>query len=209
LGTGERKRRYVVCYNPLEAERQRKHRGEVLSELEAELTTLQGHPKRACKLLSSRRYGPYLRQLKSGELRINQGAIREREKRDGRWVIQSNDEELSAEDLALAYKQLMRAEDAWKTMKSMLEIRPVMHRTPERIQAHVFLCVLALLLERVAEKACESTWSRIRHELRTIKVGQLLAPHGTVLQASVGSVEARNILRKLKIDPPPSILAAE
>lgn len=209
LGTGERKRRYVVCYNPLEAQRQREHRGEVLAELEAELTTLQGHPKRACKLLSSRRYGPYLRQLKSGELRINQGAIREREKRDGRWVLQSNDEELSAEDLALAYKQLVRVEEAWKTMKSILEIRPVMHRTQERIQAHVFLCVLALLLERVAEKACESTWPRIRHELRTIKVGQLLAPYGTVLQANVGSVEARNILRKLKIDPPPPILAAE
>lgn len=54
LGEGERKRRYVVCYNPLEAERQREHRAEVLTELEAELTTLQGHPKRACKLLASR-----------------------------------------------------------------------------------------------------------------------------------------------------------
>lgn len=209
LGTGERKRRYVVCYNPLEAERQRLHRAEVLVELEAELATLQGHPKRACKLLSSRRYGPYLRQLKSGELRISRGAIRAREKRDGRWVIHSNDEELSAEDLALAYKQLVRVEEAWKTMKSILEIRPVMHRTQERIRAHVFLCVLALLLERVAEKACEETWPRIRHQLRTIKVGQLLAPHGTVFEANAGSVEARNILRKLKIDPPPLILTAE
>ena len=104
---------------------------------------------------------------------------------------------------------ILRAEEALKTMKSMLEIRPVMHRTPERIKAHVFLCVLALLLERVAERSCESTWLRIRHELRTIKVGQLLAPHGTVYQTSVGSIEARNILRKLKIESPPSILGAE
>lgn len=209
LGSGERKRRYVVCYNPREAKRQRKHRAEVLEELEFELSTLQGHPKRACELLASRRYGPYLRRLKSGELRINKAAIRDRERRDGRWVIRSNDEELSPEDLALAYKQLMRIEEAWKTMKSILKIRPILHRTPERIRAHVFLCVLALLLERVAENACERTWPRIRHELRTIKVGQLLAPHGTVTQTNAGSVDARNLLRKLKIDLPSPVLAAE
>ena len=210
VGAGERKRRYVVCHNPREAERQKKHREEVLEALEAELSTLQsGKSKRACQLVASRRYGPYLRRLKGGDLRIDRAAVRERAKRDGRWVIRSNDEELSAEDLGLAYKQLMRVEEAWKTMKSILKIRPIWHRTPERIRAHVFLCVLALLLERVAEKACGCTWPRIRQELRSIKVGQLLAPRGTVYQTCAGSVEARNLLRKLKIDIPPLVLGAE
>lgn len=210
IGGGERKRRYVVCHNPREAERQKKHREEVLEELEAELSTLEGgKSKRACQLVASRRYGPYLRRLKGGDLRIDRAAVRERAKRDGRWVIRSNDEELSAEDLGLAYKQLMRVEEAWKTMKSTLEIRPIWHRTPERIRAHVFLCVLALLLERVAEKACESTWPSIRQRLRSIKVGQLLAPHGIVFQTNAGTVEARNLLSKLKIDLPPLVLRAE
>jgi transposase len=173
-------RRYVVCYNPSEAERQMKHREEVLKELKEELRGLKNHPKRACQLLSSRRYGPYLRRLKSGELRVSQTAIREREKRDGLWVIHTNDEELSAEDLALAYKQLVRVEEAWKTMKSTIEVRPVFHRTEDRIKAHVFLCVLALLVERVAEKACDSTWPRLREDLRTIKIAQLLTPKGTI-----------------------------
>jgi len=199
-------RRYVVCLNPLEAERQRKHREEVLRELEEELRTLKHHPKRACQLVSSRRYGPYLRRLKNGELRLSRKAIREKEKRDGLWVIHTNDEELSAEDLALAYKQLVRVEETWKTMKSTIEIRPVFHRTEGRIKAHVFLCVLALLLERVAERACESTWSRIREELRTIKVAQLLAPHGTVYQTSPGSQKARNILKNLEIELLPEVL---
>jgi hypothetical protein len=119
-------RRYVVCYNPEEAERQRAHRGEVLEELEAELATLKDHPKRACRLLSSRRYGPYLCTLRSGELRLNKVAFREKEKRDGMWVLHTNDTELSAEDLALGYKQLVRVEEAWK---STIEIRPVFHRT--------------------------------------------------------------------------------
>ena len=208
-GTGERRRRYVVCLNPLEADRQRRHRQEVLTELEAELQTLNGHPKRACALFSSRRFGPYLRKLKNGELRINRMAIRDRARRDGIWVIHSNDEELAAEDLALAYKQLVRVEEAWRTMKSDIRLRPVYHRTEERIRAHVFLCVLSLLLERVAEKTCGQTWFRLREELRTIKIGQLLGPHGMVYQASPGSADARKILKKLKLDPPFPVITAE
>ncbi|MEW5899892.1 MAG: IS1634 family transposase [Acidobacteriota bacterium] len=202
-------RRYVVCYNPLEAERQKKHREEVLEELREELRRLRSHPKRACQLFSSHRYGPYLRQLKTGALRLNKKAIREKEKRDGLWVIHTNEEELSAEDLALAYKQLVRVEETWKTMKSTIEIRPVFHRTEERIKAHVFLCVLALLVERVAERSCESTWPRIREELRSIKIAQLLTPKGTIYQTSSGSAEARNILKKLNIEPLPEVLKVE
>jgi hypothetical protein len=74
-----------------------------------------------------------------------------------------------------------------------------LHRTEERIRAHVFLCVLALLLERVAEKTCGRSWLKIREELRTIKVGQLFGPHGTVFQTTVGSMEARKILKRLNV----------
>ena len=209
VGTGVRRRRYVVCFNPMEAQRQRIHRETVLSELDAELQTLAGHPKRACRLFSSGRYGSYLRKLKNGEPRINRMAIREKVKRDGMWVIHSNDEEMSAEDLALAYKQLVRVEEAWKTMKSAIRLRPVFHRTKERIRAHIFLCTLSLLLERVAEKTCGRTWFRIHEELRTIKVGQLLGPQGVVYQTSPGSPEARKMLKKLKIESPSAVLSAE
>jgi len=213
VGRGERRRRYVVCFNPLEAERQKAHREELLRELEAELEAMakreEDHPKRACHLLSSRRYGRYLRTLKDGRLRLNRAAIREAGKRDGLWVIRSNDESLSSEDLALAYKQLMRVEEAWKTMKSGLQIRPVFHRTPERIRAHIFLCVLALLIERVIESACDRSWAKIREELRKIKVAQLLTPNGTLYQRSPVSREARNLLKQLKVTPPPEILEAE
>jgi len=200
-------RRYVVCYNPQEAERQRRHREELLAELEVEIHGLKEHPKRACQLVSSRRFGPYLRRLKNGELRMNQAAIHERGRHDGMWVIHSNDDELSAEDLALAYKQLIRVEEAWRTMKSTIEIQPVFHRVSHRIRAHVFLFVLALLLERVAERACDSTWPRIREELRSIKIGQLLAPQGTVFQTTPGTLKARNILKTLKIEPLPAVLS--
>jgi transposase len=209
IGQGESRRRYVVCFNPQEAERQRKHREALLLELREELSSLRAHPKRACRLVSSRRFGPYLRRLKTGELRLNKTAIKEREDHDGLWVIHSNDHDLSGEDLALAYKQLVRVEEAWKTMKSTIEIRPVFHRTSERIRSHVFLCVLALLLERVAERSCESTWPRIREELGSIKIAQLLTPNGTVYQTTSGTQHARNLLKMMKIEPLPSVLAVQ
>lgn len=209
VGEGVRRRRYVICRNPLEIKRQSEYRKEILEQLEAELETLTGHPKRACRLMASRRYGKYLRKLKSGELRINRAAVKAHSRRDGLWVIRSNDETLSAEDLALAYKQLMRVEDAWRTMKSGLDLRPVYHRTPERIRAHVYLCTLGLLIERVAEKAADDTWRNIRNTLRRQKIGQLFTPNGRVFQTSNPDAEVRKLYKQIKIPPPKQIISVE
>ncbi len=116
---------------------------------------------------------------------------------------------LSAEDLALAYKQLMRVEEAWRTMKSGLMLRPMHHRTEERIRAHVYLCVLALLIERVAEKATGETWRTIRNTLRTQKIGQLFTPSGRIFQASNPSPDVCKLYKLLEIEAPKQILSVE
>jgi len=212
VGDGERRHRYVVCHNPEEENRQRQHRAKLLRELEAELASLRecraggAHSKRACKLRASRRYGRYLRMLKSGRLKIDQAAIQNAEKHDGKFVVYSNDDTLSAEDLALGYKQLMRVEQAWRTLKNSIRMRPVYHWAPHRIHAHVALTVLSLLLERVAELSCGDTWRNIRDDLRQIKLAQLLGPHGEVWQVTEPPQDARNRLKSLKIDNPPAIL---
>ena len=204
----------MVCHNPEEAARQRKHREEVLRELEAELQSLrhsagEPHTKRLCQLRSSRRYGPYLRLTKTGKPRIDRTAIRQREHLDGKFVVHSNDDTLSTEDMALGYKQLQRVEEAWRTLKSGLRVRPVYHWTPHRICAHVSLSVLALLLERVAEQACGDTWRNIRDDLKQIKLAQLLSPNGTVWQVTEPSPQAANRLKSLKINKPPPILRVD
>ncbi len=212
VGDGERRHRYVVCHNPEEESRQRRHRAKLLRELEAELASLRecrdggAHSKRACKLRASRRYGRYLRMLKSGRLKIDQAAIQDAEKNDGKFVVYSNDDTLSAEDLALGYKQLMRVEQAWRTLKSAIRMRPVYHWAAHRIHAHVALTVLSLLLERVAERACGDTWRNIRDDLQQIKLAQLSGPHGEVWQVTEPATDARNRLKSLKIDNPPAIL---
>jgi Transposase DDE domain len=211
VGEGERRRRYVVCHNPQEEKRQRVHRRQVRQELEAELASLQevrgeSHSKRVCQLRASRRYGRYLRLTKGGLLRIDAAKRRAAEQLDGKFVVHSNDDSLSPADLALGYKQLQRVEEAWRSLKSGLRIRPVYHWAVHRIHAHVALSVLALLLERGIEQACGDTWRNIRADLERIKLAQLLSPHGEVWQVTEPSPEAVNHLQCLELKNPPAIL---
>ena len=210
VGDGERRRRYVVCYNPEEAERQKKHREQVLKELQAEIDGLHttrgaSHSKRVCDLRASGRYGRYLRLTGSDVPRINQAAVAAAERLDGKFVVHSNDDTLTAADLALGYKQLQRVESAWRSLKSGLKLRPVFHWAPHRIHAHVALTVLSLLLERVAEQACDDTWRNIKDDLRRIKLAQLLSPNGTVWQVTEPAPDALKRLKSLQIPKPQPI----
>jgi len=71
IGDGERRQRYVVCFNAQEAARQQAHREQLVREIEAELASLRyvpedGHSKRVCALRASARYGRYLKDTDSG-----------------------------------------------------------------------------------------------------------------------------------------------
>ena len=148
----------------------------------------------------------YLRLTKGGLLRIDAAKWRAAEQLDGKFVVHSNDDSLSPADVALGYKQLQRVEEAWRTLKSGLRVRPVYHWAVHRIHAHVALSVLALLLERVMEQACGDTWRNIRAALEQIKLAQLLSPHGEVWQVTEPSPEAANHLKCLELKNPPAIV---
>jgi len=211
VGDGERRRRYVVCHNPDEAERQREHRDRLLRELEVELETLEPpaadghHSKRSCELLTSARYGRYLRRDRHGALRIDREKVRQAAHYDGKWVLTSNDDTLTAEDLALGYKQLLRVEQCWRTMKSGLRMRPVYHWTERRIRAHVLLCVLALLLERVAEIRSGDTWRNVAAKLETIKVVEYQRAQTRVRQTTEVRGDVQALLNKLRVPMPPKL----
>ena len=213
VGDGERRRRYAVCFNPREAERQRAHRREVLEELEAELAALsslpsgRAHQKRVCELRASRRYGRYVRLTRGGQARIDRAGVKAAERRDGKFVVRSNDDTLTAEDLALGYKQLYRVEHSFRQLKSELRLRPVYHRVARRIRAHIALSVIALLLERMAEHACGDTWGNIRDDLEQIKLVQLSGPNGGLWQVTEPRPNAAKRLKSLQIKPPPPILS--
>lgn len=210
-GDGARRQRYVVCHNPDEATRQQRHRQRLLELLTAELATLaapkrkEGHSKRTCELLTSGRFGKYLRQTRRGRLKIDRTAVAREAKLDGKWVITTNDDTLTVEDLALGYKQLMRVEECWRNMKSGLRTRPMFHWRPHRICAHVSLCVLALLLERIAEIRAGDTWRNIRAQLQEIKVTEYERGGVRVLQTTELEPATVALLKRLGVPPPPRL----
>jgi transposase len=116
VGEGERRRRYVLCLNPEEAERQRRHREVVLAEIELAQRD-EDHPKAACGLMASRRYGRYLGTDGRGQPRLDAAKVKAAAAFDGKFVITSNDDSLSAEDLALGYKGAWIIESCFRRMK--------------------------------------------------------------------------------------------
>jgi hypothetical protein len=210
VGDGERANRYVVCHNPVEEERQRKHREGLVAQLELELGSLRQldgtrHSKRACELRTSARFGRYLREDESGKLSLDRAAIRDAERYDGKWVVTSNDDTLTPTDLALGYKQLMRVEQCWRQLKSGLRLRPVYHYRPWRIHAHVTITVLGLLLERIIEIRTGDTWRNVLDKLQTIKVVEYEHDGVRVRQTTELRPDVQQLLARLKIPTPPKL----
>ena len=212
VGDGERRKRYVLCFNPAEAERQREHRAQVLAELTGELTLLderdEDHPKAACALMASRRYGRYLGADRRGRPRLDAAKVRAAERFDGKWAVITNDETLTAEDVALAYKSGAIIESCFRRMKQTgLEVRPMFHWAPRRIEAHVKLCVLALQVQRTAEIRTGLPWARIAHLLGTLKAVRYLTERQTIVQRTKIGPELAGLLKQLGISAPKQVMA--
>ncbi|WP_408998209.1 IS1634 family transposase [Syntrophus buswellii] len=210
IGDGEKRRRFILVHNPEEAKKDQATREKTLKKIEEALKSIKdqagpGHTKSVCALLSHRTMGRYLRQLKTGRIKIDKGKIKEEAHLDGKYIISTSDDTLSAEDVALGYKQLMEVERAFRTLKTTLDLRPVYHRKDERIEAHVFLCFLALLLVRVAERKTNMPWDHIKAQMERLHLGEFFSKEGRVLQTTEPTPEQVNILKQLKISPPQRI----
>jgi transposase len=213
VGDGERRKRYILCYNPKEAKRQSKHREEVVAHLEHELANHKDGKATnqwAIELLASRRYKRYLRVTKAGLIRIDRGAISEAAKYDGKWVLETNDDTISLEDAALGYKSLMVIERCFRSLKrTQIKMTPMYHWLSRRIEAHVKICVLALMIERIAERTCDRPWHEIHRELDKLQVTKLFDLNHSVYLRNELPSKAANILNKLKIKSPKQVINVE
>lgn len=210
IGNGERRRRFILVHNPEEAKKDQATRERILKKIDKYLAELgdqtgKAHKKSVCALLAHRTMGRFLRQLKSGAIKIDRGKIREEEHLDGKYVISTSDDTLTPEDVALGYKQLLEVERAFRTLKTTLDLRPIYHRKNERIQSHVFLCFLALLLVRIAERKTNLTWDCIRNAMERLHLIDFFSKDGRVLQTTEPTPEQVNILKMLKIQSPKRI----
>ena len=159
--------RLIACYNPLLAEERSRKRPELLSATEKELEKIAVATRRQKRPLRGKqniglRVGKVLNRFKMGKhfavqitddsftYERKQANIEKEESLDGIYVIRTNvsAEALSSEQAVRNYKSLSGVERAFRSLKTVdLHVRPIYHRQPDRVRAHILLCTLAYYIE--------------------------------------------------------------
>ena len=159
-------RRYIVCVNAEQARKDAADREAILASLKDQLK------KGAKSLVGNKGYRKY---LASGGARfaIDAKKVKEEERYDGTWVLRTNTD-LPAAEVALQYKQLWMVEALFRSVKSVMETRPIYHKRDETIRGHVFCSFLALVLMKTLQDMLEKAglkpeWERFMGDLEALE----------------------------------------
>ena len=155
-------RRYIVCLNPEEAERDRAEREAIRESLRRKLK------EGAKALIGNRGYRKYLK-IEKTSIEIDEEKIKSEERFDGKYVLRTNTS-LLAEEVALRYKELWQVERIFREVKSVLETRPIYHKYDSTIKGHVFCSFLALVVmkELIRRVDFKAEWDEIRQDLDSL-----------------------------------------
>ena len=162
-------RRYVVCLNEEQARKDRADREAIVVNLREKLR--QGDKA----LVGTKGYRQYLASDRGGSFRIDEEKLEAESRLDGKWVLRT-DTELTAEDVALKYKDLWMVENVFREVKSILDTRPIYHRHDETIRGHVFCSFLALVLvkelySRMEKRGWKNVeWARLKDDLDALQL---------------------------------------
>ncbi len=162
-----KERRYIVCYNPEQAEyekRKREYFRQIL-ENKIEVRTLKDW-------VVKNGYKKYI-TIVGGEVVLDEERLKREEIYDGMWILLSNTG-FSSREVAEYYKGLWQIEQGFRELKSRLEMGPIYHWTEKRIRGHIFICYLALLLKVSLKKALKelspsAEYSGVMKEVGKIK----------------------------------------
>jgi len=153
--------RYALCLNPVRAQKETAARRSMVEKAKEELDKIATPKKdtddgtlgqRVGKIFAKRKVGKFFDiNIKDGKIAytINETKIAETELYDGHYVIFTDvdKEQMDIREVVDSYRALANVEQAFQNLKSpKLELRPVYHKTDERINCHVFLCMLAYYL---------------------------------------------------------------
>jgi len=159
-------RRYIVCLNEHQAKKDAADREAIVAALREQLK--QGDKS----LVGNRGYRKYLKS-EGAHFAIDEAKLKAEARYDGKWVLRTNTA-LTAEEVALKYKQLWQVEALFRTTKSLLETRPIFHQRDATIRGHVFCSFLALVLRKALldrlEAAGESfEWADVLRDLEALQ----------------------------------------
>jgi transposase len=158
--------RYIVCLNTKQARKDALDRQAIIEALKEQL---KSNPK---ALIGNKGYRKYLK-VDRDHLTLHQEKIEEEAQFDGKWVLKTNTT-LSAEQVALKYKELWQVEQVFRDVKSVLETRPIFHQHDETIRGHVFCSFLALVLRKQLDRRLEKAglsfeWADIKQDLKSLQ----------------------------------------
>lgn len=130
---------------------------------------------------------------------------------DGKWVLSTN-LDLSARDIALKYKQLWTVEAMFRSMKSLLETRPIFHKCDETIRGHVFCSFLALVLrkelqDRLENKGWRLEWDDILRDLDHLLETEISVQGKGYIIRSESKGTIGKVAQACKIALPPALRA--
>lgn len=162
--------RHVVCRNEDQASKDRHDREAILAALEG---ALQKGDK---SLIGNNGFRRFVAASDKKAFAIDYAKAKAEERLDGKWLLVTNADEatLSTADIAVKYKQLWMVEDIFRSMKSLLETRPIWHKHDQTIRGHVFCSFLALILRKELQDRldraghCDLEWADIINGLRAI-----------------------------------------
>jgi hypothetical protein len=198
-------RRYVVCYNPEEAERDAAARQAIVAKLE-EAPAGDG----AKALIKNRGYARYLKERRNS-FTLDPQAIQADKRYDGKYVLMTNTP-LSTPEVAQAYKQLWRVERIFRETKTTLQVRPLYHQTDSQVTGHLEGAFLALRLEvdlarRMADRNTICAWPDLIRDLKNVRVvdlevdGQPYRVRTDILGHALAAFQAAGV------KPPPKAVA--
>lgn len=194
--------RYIVCYNEDQAKKDAGDREVIVASLRDKL---KGGAR---QLVGNKGYRKYLK-AKGEAFAIDEEKMKREARYDGKWVLRTNTD-LSAEDVALKYKQLWMVEFVFRTTKSVLETRPIFHKCDETIRGHVFCSFLALILmielqERLRQRGSVCEWNDIRRDLEALQETELVMNGQTYYIRTPMRGTCLDSLRATGISPPPTL----
>jgi transposase len=146
-------------------------------------------------------------ELKDGRFRFfeHPAQIEQEKALEGKYLIQTEEANLSALEAVKVYKGLSEVERAFSGLKDVIEMRPIYHQKARRVQAHVFVASLAFLLDRALEKKLKSAGLDLSSKqawqiLKTVRVVEIELGHGEPKRSvTQGSPRAARILNALGI----------
>jgi transposase len=225
--------RYILGFNPEEARREKSRRIHLLTTLQEKIDALpraKDTAKARAKILADSQRARYLWRPKKNSkrdaseqttsrqemdpplyhLRIDYDKVRQAARYDGKHVIQTS-AQLGRDDIARVYRDLQRLEYCFKHLKSAaIWVRPVRHWRDHRITAHMFLCIIALVIERMIQRRLDDASMDIEAPRALEELGRIRAAVQTIQGKTYRfrtepTPEAVAILNACRVQLPPRV----